>query len=135
MGYELQLKPFERKEGFKYKILEITDVAIHTSHKRTTENMGEKIKVAIESNSPGRIYTSMDSQNRLETGLINFDALNKNPDLIRFIQEQEKQGIKILLHFPKNGVPIVAGKDTVEFIESTKGKRVLRWLDNKKKKN
>lgn len=131
MEYQLQLKPFERKDGFRYKILEVTDVALHTSQKRTTEKMGEKIKASIESNTPGRIYTSMDNQNRLGGGLINLNAINKNADLIRFIQEQEKQGVKILLHFPKSGVPIIAGKDTVEFIKSTRGKRVLRRLKKK----
>lgn len=129
MGYQLQLKPFERKDGFKYKILEITDFAMHTSEMRSTEKVGQKIQTSIENHAPGRIY--MSKQDGLKNGLVDFDILNKNPDLVRFIQEQEKQGVKILLHFPKSGVPVVAGKDTIEFVESTKGKRVLRWLKNK----
>jgi hypothetical protein len=130
MEYQLQLKPFAgRKEGFKYMILQITDFALHTRTMRSTKNVGQKIEESIENHAPGRIY--MSKQDGLKNGLVDFNALNKNLDLVRFIQEQEKQGVKILLHFPKSGVPIIAGKDTVEFIESTRGRRVLRRLKKK----
>ena len=50
---------------------------------------------------------------------------------VNFIQEQEKQGVKVLLHIPKDGVPMAPGKDTVKFMQSTKGKRILHWLYKK----
>lgn len=131
MEQQLQLKPFAgKKEGFRYKILEITDFALHTTKMRSTENVGQKIETSIENHTPGRIY--MSKQGGLKDGLVDFNVLNKNPDLVRFIQEQEKQGIKILLHIPQSGVPIYPGKDTIKFIESVKGKRILRRLNKNK---
>ncbi|OHA94580.1 MAG: hypothetical protein A3C62_01445 [Candidatus Zambryskibacteria bacterium RIFCSPHIGHO2_02_FULL_39_16] len=131
MPHELQLKPFEEKEGFKYVILQVTDIAWHTNKLRPTELIGEKVRTAIDTNTPGRIYTEIDRKNGLSTGLVDIESLKKNPDFIKFIQEQEKQGVKVLLHIPKDGVPMAPGKDTVKFMQSTKGKRILHWLYKK----
>ena len=35
MEYKLQLKPFKHKDGVKYKILQLTDIALHTAKKTT----------------------------------------------------------------------------------------------------
>jgi|SRR3989344_1872864 len=131
MEHQLQLKPFEgKKDGFKYKILEITDFALHTSGMRSTENIGQKIDAAIKNHALGRIY--MSKQNGLGNGIMDLSALNKNPDLIRFIREQEEQGIKILLRVPQSSVPVYPGKDAVKFVKSIKGKRILRRLKKNK---
>ena len=43
------------------------------------------------------------------------------------VMEEQKNGYKVLLELPKE-IPILAGKDTIEFLASVNGKRILRGL-------
>jgi predicted methyltransferase len=130
MGYELQLKPFMPKKGWKYKTIRITDIALHTSHKQPT-SIGKKLKQAFKSMKPGRIYGSISyaepttASPENKTALI--DMMKKDPEFVKMVMEEEKNGYKVLLELPHQ-IPILAGKDTVEFLASVNGKRILRGL-------
>ena len=123
MEYQLQLKPFQRQDGFKYKILQITDIALHANAVRPT-SIGKKIREAIETHQPVRIYAPIVKRDNLDSKTITLDLLKNDPDFVKLIQEEEKKGYKILLQIPKGGLPILAGRDTSEFIDSVKGKRI-----------
>ena len=126
--YELQLKPFEEKDGYKYKILRITDITFHTSDKRPTKDVGKKIKKAFEQHKPSRLY-GLNTCELMEGGdlskVIN-DLVKQDPDFLKMIQEEEKKGYKVLLELPESGVPMIPGPDTIEFLNSKKGQRIMR---------
>ncbi|MEZ4211114.1 MAG: hypothetical protein R3B39_02400 [Candidatus Paceibacterota bacterium] len=48
MPYELQLKPFTGTDGIKCKIIEITDIAFHTTKKTPTPSVGKKIQKGFQ---------------------------------------------------------------------------------------
>lgn len=131
MPYELQLNRFIHRPGWKYKTIRITDIAIHTSSKQPT-SIAKKIKQAFKSTKPGRIYGSMvyaDEPNASspenKTAIIEW--IKRDPEFVKMVLDYEKQGYKILLELPKE-IPVFAGKDTVEFLASVNGKRILRRL-------
>ena len=129
MDYQLQVKPFKRKDGYKYKIIEITDIALHTTNMEATSS-GKKIKQAFQKNAPGKLYSPIYNQDKHENATLTL--LKSDPEFMQFIQDEEAKGYKILLSVPKKGIPIVPGKDTVEFMKSRKGKRILRKLERKR---
>ncbi len=130
MDYQLKLKPFKAKNGQKYKIIQITDIALHTAHKNPT-SIGKKLQQAFKFKKPGRIYglinnvelTTSSPQNKQAI----IDLIKKDHEFMKVILEEEKNGYKVLLGLPDE-IPVVAGKDTIEFIASINGKRVLRGL-------
>jgi hypothetical protein len=131
MEQQLQLKPFERKDGFKYKIIQITDITLHSSDKQPTKSIAKKIQQSFAQKKPGRIYGRCiqklgNEPNSIEAIL---DFTKKDPEFIKMIQEEEKNGYKILIELPKAGIPIMAGKDTEEFINSKNGQRILRRIN------
>lgn len=133
MEYEVQFKPFVEKEGVKYRIIEITDITWHSTHKRPTESIFAKFLRAFRANKPGRIYASVkqDPNAFNDSKAYILDILKNDPNLAAKIREEEEKGYKILIHIPREGVKMIAGDDTVEFIESKNGKRVLRGLAKK----
>ncbi len=128
MPYELQAKPFVRKDGWKYKLIQITDIALHTSHKQPTLSIGKKVSQSFRSSKPGRIYGSLDNATLPdENKLALIDLIKKDPEFLKLVQEEERNGYKVLLALPHE-LPIVAGRDTIEFMTSVNGKRMLRKL-------
>ena len=134
MDYKVELKPFIQKEGMKYKIIQITDVALHTAQKTATSSVGKKIQKTFENNVPGRIYSLINKPSISEGKALTLELLKLDPDFVKMVQEEEAKGFKVLISLPKEGVPIFPGKDTVEFINSKNGKRVLRGLAKEKDK-
>lgn len=135
MEYKLQIKPFVRKDGTKYKVIQITDIALHTKPHRPT-SIAKKLQDAFTKNKLGRIYSpvgnvELDDKSR-EVALPIHDLIRRDPALVRWIQEEEQKGYKILIGLPKGGIPVQLGKDAQEFMHSKNGKRVLRRLAKKK---
>lgn len=126
MPQELQLKHFEQKEGQKYKVIQITDVMLHTSKHRPTNPV--KALKNTQNGEPGRIYSPLTKSQGSDDNLV-MELLKLDPELAKYVQEQEALGYKVLIQIPKEGIPMLAGKDTIDFIKSTKGKRILRWID------
>jgi hypothetical protein len=128
MDYKVELKPAVLKDGVKYKIIEITDVALHTAKKTPTPSVGDKVQRAFEANKPDRIYSHLEKPTTSGNSNFTLELLKMDPDFVRMVREEEAKGYKILIALPKSGIPVVAGKDTVEFMQSKNGKRLLRGL-------
>ncbi len=129
MEYELQLNPFVRKAGWKYEAIQITDIAVHTKPKKPTTSIGKKIRQAFRSMKPGRIYGTIDNTattSESRTAII--ELLKKDSGLLEYIRQREQNGYKVLVSIP-NEIPIIAGDDTIEFMASVHGKRILRRLE------
>lgn len=127
MPYELQAKPFEgKKEGVKYFTIKMNDFALHTSEKKPTLSLAGKIKALFQQKKPIRIYGSL--KNPENNDAFNIDKIKKDPDLIKFIQEKEREGYKVLIDIPRDIIPVIPGKDTEDFINSKNGQRIIRGL-------
>ncbi|MHB9019831.1 MAG: hypothetical protein ACYC3G_03100 [Minisyncoccota bacterium] len=133
-NFQLQVKPFNKKEGVKYRLIQITDVQLHTNAMRVTVSAGDKIKKAFELNKPIRVYGDI---KKIETGNDKdkyryiVELLRGDPNFVNYLREEEKNGYKVVLSIPQNGIPVLLGKDAVEFSESKKGNRFLRWFGKK----
>lgn len=134
MNYKLQLKPASMKNGQKYKIIQITDLQFHTTKKTTTPLIGKKIQKAFNTNKPNRIYSKIGNSAVSDSRTLTVELLKMDPDFIRMVQEEEAKGYKVLLALPNQGIPVSPGKDTVEFMNSKNGKRVIRGLAKEKDK-
>lgn len=130
MEYKLELKQFQKQDGISYKVLTMTDLSLHTSKKQPS-NIGKVLKKAMQSLLPGRVYFPITNTEDLVSKEDFLKILTNNPNIISMIQEEERNGFKVLLELPKK-IPILAGEDTLTFINSIKGKRILRMLDKKK---
>ncbi len=134
MDYKLEVKPFTQKEGASYKVIRLTDTAVHTAAKTPTPSLGKKIQKAFEDNKPDRLYFPVDPlllENSREYVL---NRLMQDLDFIKMVQEEEAQGNKVLIEIPEHGIPSVPGKDMLEFIDSKNGKRALRGIAKNKAK-
>ncbi len=128
---QLQLKPYKRNPDFKYKLIEITDIALHSSFHRQTGNIGKKINRSFRRNKSDRIYNSdlKSKENNSNKNKMTIDLIKMDPNFLEYIRNEEKRGYKVVLSIPKKGVPVILGKDTEEFINSTNGKRLIRGIN------
>lgn len=122
------------KDGQKYKIIQITDIQLHTTPKIPTPSTGKKIQKAFKSEKPDRIYSKIDKATVPNNQTFTLELLKADPDFVKMIQEEEAKGYKVLIAIPNGGIPIFPGKDTVEFMRSKNGKRVTRGLAKGKDK-
>lgn len=134
MDYKLKLQPAVMKKGVKYKVIQITDIALHTSKKTPTPSVGKKMQKAFNNNKPDRIYSPIEKSTITDKRTFTLDLLKMDPDFVKMVQEEEAKGYKVLIALPNEGIPIVAGSDTVEFMNSKNGKRIIRGLAKKKDK-
>ncbi|MFA6528369.1 MAG: hypothetical protein WCT46_02405 [Candidatus Gracilibacteria bacterium] len=126
-----KIHPFQgKKEGEKYRIIEITDLTFHTAYKKISASPGKQIRKANETNTPGRMYFPIGNKEFIPTIPI-IEMLSQDPEFIKMLNEEHEKGYKVLLSLSKE-LPVFAGKDTEEFIHSKNGKRILRGFAKKK---
>lgn len=123
------------KKGEKVIILELTDIQLH-SNARPTQSVGGAIRRSIENNKPGRIFSSLEKKQESSTDQNSIEftmpfTMN-DPVLKQTIHDYQQQGYRVLIQMPKSGLPIHLGKDAVEFMNSTRGKRILRKIKKDK---
>jgi hypothetical protein len=108
----------------------LTDIQLHTNA-RLTPSASKTIKRSIESNQPGRIFSPLKRTVEVieNNTVISIQELF-NPDQLKsLVQEYQKQGKRVFIAKPKNGIPAALGRDAVEFMNSVKGRRSLRRLE------
>jgi len=129
METRLELKPFVQKTGVKYKVIQITDITLHSNKGIVDSKAGVKAKKAFDYMQPGRIYNSYVPPTIFENPKeFIIERLKNDPSYVEYIKQEEQNGYKVLLSIPKEGVPIKLGEDSVQFIESDNGQRVIRKL-------
>ncbi|MFA5934597.1 MAG: hypothetical protein WC827_01795 [Candidatus Paceibacterota bacterium] len=137
MEYKLEFKPTARKEGVKYKNILLTDIMLHASPKRPS-TFGSKLKKAFNAiGQPGRIYQHINKPEPIVENTNTFKMeiltqLQNDPAFVKYVEEERKNGFEVVIQIPKAGLPIVAGKDMVEFIKSKNGQRIIRGLAKNK---
>ncbi len=129
MSYKLELKPYIPQEKQKCIVLQLTDIQLHT-RSMPQSSIGKNFKKSIETNTPGRVYSPIKNpqvdDNNFKLTILDF--AKNYPELSKAIFDYQNQGYKVLIKFPKDGLPVFAGKDTVEFIKSKNGQRIVRGL-------
>lgn len=130
---ELKIRPYKAIDGVKYKVIQLTDLKLHTMSKRPTPSFGKKVCEAFQHNTPGRVYSTLPKP-MVPTSDNSFilEILKLDPDFMKMVQEEETKGYKVLISVPEEGVPVLLGEDTIEFLDSKNGKRLLRKLDKNK---
>jgi len=132
--HKLELKPYKAVDGAKCKVIQLTDIKLHTAKRRPTPSFGKKVRESFESNTPGRIYNTIPEISVVQDNKSYImEILRLDPDFMKMVQEEEAKGYKILLSIPKEGLPTLPGEDTIEFMNSKNGKRILRGIDKSKK--
>ncbi len=117
----------------KDKIIQFTDFQLHSAKKRPTLSIGKEIQTAFETNTSGRIYNDLKNPATEEKpGTFTF-TIDLDPSVIKIIKEARAKGHKMLIAMPKGGIPLFPGKDTIEFLKSKNGQRLLRQKIDKKK--
>jgi hypothetical protein len=134
MDYKLELQPAVTKKGVKCKVIQITDIAVHTSKKTPTPSVGKKIQKSFSNNKPDRIYSPIEKGPISDRRTFILNLLKMDPDFVKMVQEEESRGYKVLIALPNEGIPVVAGPDTVEFMNSKNGKRIIRGFAKEKDK-
>ncbi len=116
------------KKGEKVIVLEITDIQLHTNA-RPTQSVGGVIQRSIEHNKPGRIFSSLEKPQESSASIkVKFPFEMKDPVLKQTIHGYQTRGYRVMLKVPKSGLPMYLGKDGVDFMNSTRAKRILRKL-------
>ena len=126
--YQIQIKTVNESDGVKRKIIQLTDLMLHTTEMGGSSS-GKAVKKAFDLDRSGRI--SLPNQlptDREELKAFILKQLAADPNFVAYVQEEEKKGYKIAIELPYEGVPTLAGKDTLEFVHSKNGKRILRKL-------
>jgi len=131
MEQQLQLKPFKRTPGFKYKVICITDITFHASHRQPSMAIAKNVSKSFTKNEPGRFYGFKTEELSDRESLIRIldEYVKKDPAFLKMVQEEEKNGVKLLLEIPTENIPIKFGNDVYEFISSKNGQRVIRGLN------
>jgi hypothetical protein len=125
MESHVEIKQATSVPGSQDIIITLTDIQMHTNA-RPTESIGNILQRSIEKNQSGRIYFQpMQTKNEATSE----DTMRlDDPVLTNFISECNRQGKRVFLNVPDD-IPIGIGKDTRQFVESIKGKRIIRKLD------
>ena len=106
-----------QKQNDEYLDVIITDFTLDTAKPRKPKSLGRMISVAIKNKKPGRAFTT-DLKN-LDDGQPEF-AFDLGPKFQKLEEQAKAEGKKLRLLYPKGGVPIFAGKSTIEFLEARK---------------
>lgn len=128
--------PTQATAPVKYKVIQLTDLKLHTAPKRPTPSFGRKVREAFQRNTPGRVYNTLPQPMvpKNDNSFI-LEILKLDPDFVKMVQEEEAKGYKVLISVPKEGVPVLLGEDAIEFLDSKNGKRLLRKLDKRNNAN
>lgn len=116
-------------------IIEITDVQFHTNA-RVTTSQADTIDRSIQYNKPGRVFSPMStgSLRILENNTLVFSGpFFDYKQLHILVKKYNQQGKRVFMKKIKGNIPMGPGKDTVEFINSIKGQRILRRLKKQEK--
>lgn len=135
--FDLDLNPISEPKSGKYTILQITDIKLHSNHKRPTENQGKKIVKAIEKSKPTRTFHKLESVEQKDehtltakTDMLSF--LYNDPYFTEYIKKEQAKGVTVMLGLPEDGIPMFLAEDAKEFIKGFKGERKSRYTERKK---
>lgn len=109
-------------------VLQLTDIQLHLSTD-ITQNPIKRVENAVKYDKEERIYQSL-SQSSSVNGIIQTPFFNENdPELKKLVKKYNEQGKRVFILKPKSGLKVKLGSDVEEFINSKKGKRLLRKLN------
>lgn len=106
----------ENKNKEEYCDIVLTDIQGHVQKPRKPVSWNRAISKCLKNKKPGRFYTENTVKNK-----VTFNSIN---DFTKTLKELEKKtGKKVRIFVPKNGLPIIPGKDTLEKLKANKKKK------------
>lgn len=95
----------------------LTDIQLHTNKMERSAPFSKLVSKSVKNNKPGRMYTRGISC--AKDGKITL-PLFPNSEIQKIIDKYAKLGKKVKFFIRKSGLPILPGKDTLEFLEARK---------------
>ncbi|MBP7060696.1 MAG: hypothetical protein KBA91_01810 [Candidatus Moranbacteria bacterium] len=107
------------------KIVDIvlTDIQLHIVKPRKPISPARAIEKSLRNGKSGRFYSKSVTPTPNEPGVFRF-SVPLSKDMLNLKEKLEKEGKEVRFVLPPGGLNIYAGKDTIEFIEAQKKKRV-----------
>lgn len=135
--FDLNLNPISKPKSGKYTILQITDIKLHSNHKRPSENQGKKIVKAIEKLQPTRTFHKLESVEKKDdhtlttkTDILGF--LYNDPHFTDYIKKEQAKDVTVILGLPEDGIPMFLAEDARQYMDGIKGNRQHRHIQKKK---
>lgn len=101
----------------------LTDIQLHIVKPRKPLTPARAIEKSLRNGKPGRFYSKNITPTPAEPGAFEF-SIPLSEDMLKLKEKLEKEGKEVRFSLPTGGLNIYAGKDTIEFIEAQKKKRV-----------
>jgi hypothetical protein len=116
-------------------LIKFTDVQFHTNKKETV-SIQPKIEKSYKKQKESRIVFNRDKiifgKDNNGNEIIFMPSINvDDPGFMSFVKERQKEGKRVFIQKPKD-IKAKLGNDTVEFMNSKKGKRILRKMKKDK---
>lgn len=93
-------------------VISLTDIQLHSNESTNPQSFKRKIEKSVKSGKAERCYNT-----RVE--------MDGNKFRIAMDLPEDAQDRDIILTYPKEGVPIYLGKDSIEKIKSLKNKQII----------
>ncbi len=108
--------------NLKYYDIVLTDLKLHVLKARKPKSFGYQMHRSLRTGKPGRARNHV-NQISDEQDSDSFEiSFPLGEEILSAQQEAARQGKKLRILFPKDGIPIFAGEDTQEYILSKKKK-------------
>lgn len=113
----------ETQEKSKHVNIILTDLHLHTNTVRNPKPWHRALMISMRNKIPGRFFgkITQDNSKIIEPNQSNFSFRLPTAEDLYQIPEYRGKIVHILM--PKAGLPVYAGKDTVEFIEARKNRK------------
>jgi len=120
----------ENQDQSQHVNIVITDIQLHTTEPENPKPWYRMLMKSLRSKSPGRVFGKINNAKTAPQGQINLTLPPLPTAEELFYQMPELRGKIVHFLAPKAGIPIFAGKDTVEFIKARQNRN---WTDKIKR--
>ena len=105
----------------EYCDIQLTDIQLHILEPRKPQSLLRKVLKSVRNGKPGRAYMHTSNANIDKDGTFSIPLPSETEAKIT---QGLRDGKKIRFFVPKDGLPILAGKDLVNFIEARNSKQL-----------
>lgn len=110
----------------KYLDIVLTDIQLHTNKHSHPKPFDRQLAKSLRNGKPGRVYNTLpppkQSPEDIKSNGFKMNLMSL-PEIQRAAVEAQKQGKILRVFYPKNGLPVYAGNDTVEFIKARENRK------------
>jgi len=114
----------DEAEQNKYLDIFLTDIQLHTNPAVNPKPFDRQIMKSVRSGKPGRVYNKLlpPSDEDRKNGKFKINLMYL-PEIQRAQVEAQKQGKTLRIRYPKDGLKVYAGADTIEFLKARENRK------------